>query len=207
MEQYAKLAQAAYNDDVLRVDGYIRNNQLSDDGISVYTKGGETVIAHRGTQSLDDIKPDIALLFGEQRANRTFATRAHRTQRIIESLPLNQRVVLVGHSLGGNTVLNALEFPHIHQRVKESHVFNPGTVPLRTINVPKGAKDVFIHRVESDAISSNKIAGGTHITYDAPKQHFLLSALESVSTNPFLSLLNRFNQVQRAHTIRRFESY
>jgi len=204
MEDYAKLAQASYNDDLIRIDGYVRNNSLSRNGVSVYTKGGTSVIAHRGTQSFDDIKTDLSLLFGEHRSNKTFSARAQQTQKIIDALPLNQKVVLVGHSLGGNTALNALEFPKIHSRVDETHLFNPGTVPLRTIRVPKNAKDVTIHRVEGDAISSNTIQGGNQIQYEAPKRHFVVEALESVSSNPILTLLNRFGRVQRAHTIEYF---
>jgi len=204
MNDYAKLAQAAYNDDLIRVDGYVRNNALSRNGVSVYTKGNTSVISHRGTQSFEDVKPDLALLFGEQRKNKTFSSRAQQTQKIIDALPLNQKVVLVGHSLGGNTALNALEFPKIHSRVQETHLFNLGTVPLRTIHVPKNAKDVFIHRVEGDAISSNTVQGGEHVQYDAPKRHFLVEALESVSTSPILSLLNGIGRVRNAHTIERF---
>lgn len=110
-------------------------------------------INHRGTSKPMDLLSDRLKLAGLERFDPQYNARRKHTKQMIKSYPDAKHVSLSGHSLAGDTVLQALhKSPSLAKHIDEVKIFNP-------FNVSKYEKDkdlhkkVEIHRTKSDLVS------------------------------------------------------
>jgi hypothetical protein len=158
--------------------GYELDETNTDKDVLTATKGNNVHINYTGTNvnSPRDIISDIALATGVQRINPQFKERRQTTRNIMRQYGDEKDYSLGGHSLGGSIAMNTLkQSKSIRDRVKVSHLFNPGyTKPFHeSIKVDKKVKreldkKVNIHRVKGDivsAYSNNDTAFGNLFEY------------------------------------------
>lgn len=145
--------------------GYELDEANTDKDVLTAIKGNNVHINYTGTNvnSPRDIISDVALATGVQRINPQFKERRQKTRDIMRQYGDDRDYSLGGHSLGGSIALNTLkQSKSIRDRVKVSHVFNPGyTLPFHnSIKVDKKVKreldkKVNIHRVKGDIVSAH----------------------------------------------------
>jgi len=109
--------------------GYELDETNTNKDVLTATKGNNVHINYTGTNvnSPRDIISDIALGVGVQRINPQFKERRQKTRQIMRQYGDEKDYSLGGHSLGGSIAMNTLkQSKSIRDRVKVSHVFNPG---------------------------------------------------------------------------------
>lgn len=100
-----ELLEASYNTKIVKVDGFIRDNDLSTDKVSVFfnPETKQTVVAHRGTSGFTDWFNNLAFAVGGD-------TGYKLTPRYKESLKIQKEaekkygsdnITTIGHSQGG----------------------------------------------------------------------------------------------------------
>lgn len=136
MEKYGEFAHAAYlkmDDKNIEIPGYTLDKELSDDKSKVYTKEDtkeepkeepkeeEAILAIRGTASLSDVLPDVALIQGILTSTSRYKKEQDKLVRMMHKYK-GFKFVVTGHSLGGSI---ALELAKKYKNV-EAYIFNTG---------------------------------------------------------------------------------
>lgn len=152
-------AQAAYGDgpahDALLGQGYNLDDDLSTENTRVYGKGGDGIVAYRGTtKTNEDYVADIAIATGFSESDESFNEAVRLAQRAKQKY---NNVMYTGHSLGGAKAVHAAR----NNGGGKSIVFNPGT----SVRGPLDTSGARVHRTRGDYISYN-ISGGDINTYD-----------------------------------------
>ncbi len=146
--------------------GYELDETNTNKDVLTATKGNNVHINYTGTNvnSPRDIISDIALGVGVQRINPQFKERRQKTRQIMRQYGDEKDYSLGGHSLGGSIAMNTLkQSKSIRDRVKVSHVFNPGytkafheSIKPTDKKIKKELdKKVNIHRVKGDIVSAH----------------------------------------------------
>jgi hypothetical protein len=124
MEEAAALADGAYGS--RDVDGWERDEHLSNRDRTVYSREGKAVVAFRGTNlsgTTDrwrDLGADALIALGLQDLSHRFRDAKKTTKYAMDKYG-DDNVTLVGHSLGGSQAL------HVHTKLGiDTHAFNPG---------------------------------------------------------------------------------
>ena len=147
MEESAVLSKAAY--DYFRegpliaqeelaeygLKGYQVDTTLSDDySVVIERPDGSAVISYRGTDSLDDVVPDIQILLGRHSPFvDKFAVHRHvltdrferASQKYVDTSAKHKIAYLTGHSLGGTQSISVARKHGV-----KAIAFNPGSSPL-----------------------------------------------------------------------------
>jgi triacylglycerol esterase/lipase EstA (alpha/beta hydrolase family) len=108
-ENYAMLAKYISNKNTEYIPpGYKLNTEFSNDSIVVFEKKKTIVIVYKATnlrnnikEALKDLKSDLSIFLTIEKRNKQFRNAVNHFQMIKDEFP-NSRIVLVGHSLGGN---------------------------------------------------------------------------------------------------------
>jgi hypothetical protein len=147
MEEAAVLSKAAY--DYFRqgptvaqeelseygLKGYQVDTSLSDDySVVIERPDGSAVISYRGTDSLEDVIPDIQIVLGRHSpfADR-FAVHRHvltdrferASQKFVDASAKHRVAYVTGHSLGGTQSISVAR-----KHGSRAVAFNPGSSPL-----------------------------------------------------------------------------
>ena len=145
--------------------GYELDEANTDKDVLTAKRGNNIHINYTGTNvnSPRDIISDVALGVGVQRINPQFKERRQKTRDIMRQYGDEKDYSLGGHSLGGSIAMNTLkQSKSIRDRVKVSHVFNPGyTKAFHESIKPTDKKikrvldkKVNHHRVKGDLVSA-----------------------------------------------------
>jgi hypothetical protein len=142
-------------------DFYV-NYGLSNRGVMVAERGNQRVISVKGTDptSKSDILSDLQLSLGLHKSNIQFRQRKNEIKNIIRRDP-SKDYFLVGHSLGGSIITNALaSSPSILRNVKKAYTFNSaGTPAFEAMLKPRKENETMLHekiehhKTKSDIIS------------------------------------------------------
>lgn len=88
--------------------GYKLNSEFSTDSILVFEKNKTIVLVYKATnfrngikEILRDLRSDLSIFLTIEKRNKQFRNAVNHFQMIQDEFP-NSRIVLVGHSLGGN---------------------------------------------------------------------------------------------------------
>ena len=172
MQVYARYAKLAYNNKGER--GQLEIPDLSDNEVAVFNNAGTIIIAFRGTTlTTSDLVADARIAFGTFLQGSRFKRSLRAVKEVIRRFP-NNKIVLVGHSLGGAVAHNIGIIMGL-----ESHVFNIGSSPidiptnfieqLKCKYGPENACNITdkqkIYHTKGDPISLSALSGG----YDTHK--------------------------------------
>ena len=141
------LLEASYDKGIKEVDGYKQDEDLSTGKTKVFVNDeGKTVIAHRGTSSMQDWKNNLAYAVGGNALYKTTDRykQAKKTQREAEKKYGRENVSTIGHSQGG--LLTEL----LGKKGTESITYNKASRPF-TNKPSKNQTDI---RTSNDLISS-----------------------------------------------------
>lgn len=105
----AKLSKASYNPSIKDVDGWKRDDQLSNENRAVYTKDGKARLAFTGTNFkkprwYEDVGADLLLGLGLQDKSSRFRN-AKKTAELAKQKYGAKNLSLTGHSLGGSQAM------------------------------------------------------------------------------------------------------
>lgn len=164
----AKIANESYRKKFNRkenINGYEYIESLSNDKLAVYRKNNEYILSSRGTsfdpsRRNDDIAADLAILKGTEKHSQIFQTRIKNIENIIRQIKSNNpdsKIELTGHSLGGQTSIQAMNNKFINDNVTKVITFNPGTSPLSKFT--GDSSKIENHIVKGDPISQFKVPG------------------------------------------------
>jgi pimeloyl-ACP methyl ester carboxylesterase len=172
IKDYAKIASAHYNFDKEDIEknmakdlpeGYKVNYGLSNRGVMVTEKGNESFISIKGTNPANksDVLSDVQLALGLHKSNIQFRQRKNEIKNILKRNP-EREYTLIGHSLGGSIVTNALaSSPSILRNIKKAHTFNTGSTPAfqsslkpRKENIDMLNEKLEHHKTKADIISA-----------------------------------------------------
>jgi len=127
---YAKLAAASYDraKSADNIDSFVCDRSFGQANSSVYVNNDlkEVVYAIRGTnpKNPEDLLNDAAIMVGAITKTRRFKELSQRFADIYKKYT-GYKIVLVGHSLGGELCRNILlQYP---QYIDSAHVFNSGS--------------------------------------------------------------------------------
>jgi len=141
------LLEASYDKGITDVDGYKKDEDLSTGKTKVFVnEEGKTVVAHKGTDSMQDWKNNLAYAVGGNALYKTTDRykQAKKVQREAEKKYGRENVSTIGHSQGG--LLTEL----LGKKGTESITYNKASRPFT--NVPsKNQTDI---RTSNDLISS-----------------------------------------------------
>ena len=108
-ESYAMLAKyiSSKNPEYIPT-GYKLNSEFSTDSILVFEKNKTIIVVYKATnfrngikEILRDLRSDLSIFLTIEKRNKQFRNAVNHFQMIKDEFP-NSRIVLVGHSLGGN---------------------------------------------------------------------------------------------------------
>jgi hypothetical protein len=164
----ARIAEASYGTG--SVPNYQRDATLSSPDIGVYRNGNVVVIAHRGTDVNSptigkQLSADFKILLGNKKSDTLHRQRGKKTEDIIRKLRAtspDDKIYLVGHSLGGSSGQNAMTRPYVRANIEKFNSFNAGSSILGGKELaPSGkayqeiAKKSTHHHIKGDRISEN----------------------------------------------------
>ena len=171
---------------------------------------GKTVVAVRGTDTSGkktgiDIMADLQFAFGQSDHSNEFRKRRNRIKNSLKDTNDDDKVILVGHSLGGGVIKYSLSNSNqIRRRIidnGEVHTFNSAAHPfLRDqTKVSKASKKalenkVIHHRTRNDVVSKGlekMIPFGKVQTYDTKTSNFTKKMPKG--------LANTFNSLEALH--------
>ena len=149
-------------------------------GVAHFEKDGEHVVSIKGTDpfNIKDMVSDASIFLGNSSKDRQFRERRKDVKDIYKSIPDNEKIDLVGHSLGGSIATHILsKSKSIRQRTNKADLYNTGYTKafhkeLREGLTPEDRRQlnekITHHRVEGDVVSSPLKSGsvGGVITYD-----------------------------------------
>lgn len=141
-----KLLEASYDKGITEVDGFTKDKDLSTGKTKVFTKDGKTVVAHRGTASLQDWSNNLAYAIGGNALYKTTDRykQAKQTQREAEKKYGRENITTIGHSQAG------LQAELLGKKGSDTITYNKASRPFT--NVPsKNQTDI---RTSGDLISS-----------------------------------------------------
>lgn len=119
--EYGEFAHAAYENNI-DVNGYKLDVDMSDKYSKVYYNKNEVVLTIRGTASLSDLLPDMALIQGILTSTSRYKNEANKLVKIMYKYK-GSKFIVVGHSLGGSI---ATELAKKYKNVT-AYVFNTGS--------------------------------------------------------------------------------
>ena len=142
-----ELLEASYDKGIKEVDGYKQDESLSTGKSKVFVnEEGKTVVAHKGTDSMQDWKNNLAYAVGGNALYKTTDRykQAKKIQREAEKKYGRENVSTIGHSQGG------LQAELLGKKGSETITYNKASRPFT--NVPsKNQTDI---RTSNDLISS-----------------------------------------------------
>lgn len=149
----AKLSKAAYSQ-APEVDGWKRDEQLSNINRSVYSKDGKAKVAFRGTDlsskktRWDDLGTDLLIGLGLQDLSSRMKNAKKTTDLAAQKYGVNN-VSLTGHSLGGTQALYVNR-----KRGLATNAFNAGISPIDALTRRKYKPNATSYTVGGDIISN-----------------------------------------------------
>lgn len=202
MDSGKKLTQIHYNVDTNPKKVYKKAKKLGytveklTRGVAHFSKNGNHVVSVKGTNPLnaDDLLSDSSIATGNTNSDNQFKNRRKTIKKIYKSIPKEDYVTLVGHSLGGSIVTSAMaKSKSIRDKTAEAHAFNSGYTKSFhkeiTANLDKKVRKELIsklnqHTVRGDIVSDGLKYGsvGTVVKHQAVKGS---SALERHSLDRF----------------------
>lgn len=135
-ENYAMLAKYISNKNPEYIPpGYKLNTEFSNDSIVVFEKKKTIVIVYKATnlrnsikEALKDLKSDLSIFLSIEKSNKQFRNAVYHFQIIKDMFP-SSKIVLVGHSLGGN--IASYLGKRFTKDVYRVITFNKGISPLK----------------------------------------------------------------------------
>lgn len=130
---------------------YESNTKMS---IFKHKEDGTYIVAFKGTNSIDDVVPDLHILFNTMGHSSHFNNAAEDFQAFKETYNVPSKdITLTGHSLGGTTAV------YVQQKLQDPdltvHTFNPGVSPkMVTSSLRKNALDMLLKNNTQD-LSNN----------------------------------------------------
>jgi len=126
----------------------------------------EVIIAHRGTdisgfKTAPDLKSDFLIAMGQEEQGKEFKKRTTKTKNLMKEVPDDYKVWLVGHSLGGTSVNEALKgSKYTADRVDGAATFNAGFSVFSKkgvgVDTENKLNDKVIHyRTSDDVVSAS----------------------------------------------------
>jgi hypothetical protein len=140
------LLEASYDKGITETDGFTKDDELSTGKTKVFTKDGKTIVAHRGTASLQDWGNNLAYAVGGNALYKTTDRYKHakQIQRQAEKKYGRENITTIGHSQAG------LQAELLGKKGSETITYNKASRPFT--NVPsKNQTDI---RTSNDLISS-----------------------------------------------------
>jgi len=151
--------------------GYKLDPEFSDDdSVTIVRPDGSVVIAHRGTDSVRDVLPDAAILFGRHAAavglpfvDDRFDLASRKYERVRAAFP-GADISTVGHSLGGTLA------DHVGRKHGiKSLAFNPGSTPhAEAMRYVFGGGGGRVYSTGSDPISYSAYLFGSDVVRVPP---------------------------------------
>ena len=98
-------------------------------GVAHFEKDGEHVVSIKGTDpfNLKDMVSDASIFLGNVGKDKQFNKRRQEVKKIYKSIPDDEKVSLIGHSLGGSIGTHMLsKSKSIRDRTHDANFYNTG---------------------------------------------------------------------------------
>ena len=160
----------------------------SDKNMTTFVNNRLVVIAHRGTDTTGrrtkrDLSSDIAPAFGKQATNKEFNSRLFKTIDIVKAYHDGFAIFLTGHSLGGSTVIYALEGSKlVRDKVEFTRTFNAGAT-IFSRGLDHATKNYLKGRVRHHRLSTDIISAGFSLKVPFGKIKTIASNLNPVEAH------------------------
>ena len=155
-------------------------------GVAHFEKEGKHIVSLKGTDPLNitDLKSDLGILLGKTNKDEQFKERKQELKHVYKSIPQNEHINLVAHSLGGSLGTSILsKSKSILQRTNEANFYNTGYTKALHKELKEGLikedrqelNDKITHHIIKDDLISQPLRAGSIgkvVQYD------------SVSSNP-----------------------